>query len=616
MHVTDFLQILATLVSNYLAFGWPFLLTHLFIGGVFLRKSWAFWHEIEELSRWEHGTAECHHPPAMILQQFAEDSERAGKLGIFVPLTDYSDRLDAHVEGEIDSLHSLANMFLVVGVAGTFFALFRFAFEVRSGLPAEAIGVHLSEGLASAFPIGFVGLLLTMAGQFWIHFIEARLRLALDGAARAALRQRNAHGTTVISQIAKALEPLKNLETTLSQSLQPVIEGFQKQLQETQQYMVEQVQPLTTAVSRLQVSVDKMDRSAASLIETTEQFPALLQKAANIQAESLVAIERTGEIIARWEPLVQGAADSLTGAARELAQVPGKLSLQFEDSLTQMASDSGQALHNATERFFNALEPSVARLEKTSGNLEDAADGLGAVPERIGAAMTAVVHSSQKELEGIKDAFKTGVEDLSNNAYREWRDNAAKFINDLNGATQGHLDKVSAASSDTASSMREAANALIDTCNRYKSDLATVVPQLLRKVESDLQPYLRQMDEAIVQRYPGALENIRQAQEETGKFSTNLAGVSGRMVELRSTAEALSQELQKARGEWNQLHTPASALMVEVQKANGILETIKTKFGELPKDIADLMPHRGPRGPTPSLEALWHRIFPRREGKR
>jgi ABC-type transporter Mla subunit MlaD len=607
MPVTTFFQILSTLFSNYWSIGWPFLLIHLAIGVFFVWKYWSFWHEIQELGRWEPGHPGSHHPPAMILQQFSVESESAGQIGIFVPMTDYSDRLDAHVDGEIDSLHSLVNMFLVVGVAGTFFALFRFASAVKDGLPADQIGLRLSEGLANAFPIGFVGLLLTIGGHFGIHFAEGYLRQALDRAARAALSRRAAFGTTVVSQIAEAMEPLKNLETTLSQSLRPVIEGFQKHLQETQKYMVEQVQPLTTAVSHLQATVDKMDSSATSLNKTTEQFPALLQEAASIQSRSLAVIERTGEIVARWEPLVKGAADSLTGAAKDLAQVPGQLSLQFGEALTQMASHSAQVVHDATERFFNGLEPGVARLAKASGNLEDAAAGLCAVPERVGAAMTAVIHSTQQEIEGVKDAFKTGIEDLSNKAYEAWMDNAAKFINDLNGATKEHLDKVARASDDSAKSMREAANALIDTSNRYRSDLATLVPGLMKQVQSDLQPYLRQLDEAIVLRYPAALESIRQAQEETGKFSTSLGQVYVQMVTLRSTAEGLSQDIQKARGEWNQLQSPGSGLMREVQKTNEILEIVRTKFAELPRDIAASMPKS-----TPSAGSFWHSMFSRK----
>src|ERR1700674_3788403 len=61
------------------------------------------------------------------LEVFLEEADRWRVQGVVLPLSDYSDRIDSLIEGLVDRLHNAVNLFLVAGLAGTFFGMAEFA---------------------------------------------------------------------------------------------------------------------------------------------------------------------------------------------------------------------------------------------------------------------------------------------------------------------------------------------------------------------------------------------------------------------------------------------------------------------------------------------------------
>src|SRR6202171_6320059 len=160
------LQLLKEILRAYVVGAPWFALLHvivvLFIGST-MRKLLA---ATQELKKWEPG--QPGEGAAMVLAAFVEDSNRLGARGFVVPITDYSDRLDAQVENIVDEVSERTALLLIVGIAGTIFGVFEFAsrsLAVASGDRLARIGEILAASIAKAFPVGFVGLILMMAFQ-------------------------------------------------------------------------------------------------------------------------------------------------------------------------------------------------------------------------------------------------------------------------------------------------------------------------------------------------------------------------------------------------------------------------------------------------------------------
>src|SRR5205807_6729309 len=60
------------------------------------------------------------------LKLFLTEAERGRNQGVLISMMDYSSRIDAIIEGMGDQLHNSANLFLIVGLAGTFFGMAEF----------------------------------------------------------------------------------------------------------------------------------------------------------------------------------------------------------------------------------------------------------------------------------------------------------------------------------------------------------------------------------------------------------------------------------------------------------------------------------------------------------
>src|SRR5438874_5312272 len=138
--------------------------------------------EIRACRNWiDHGETSAKSQIVGELRLFLDESERWRTQGVAVPMTDYSDRIDSFIEGLSDHLHNAVNLFLIVGLAGTFFGMAEFARRAANPQqlsdPKEVLGA-LQTALGHSFPIGFLGLCLTILGHPLASYFESRLREA------------------------------------------------------------------------------------------------------------------------------------------------------------------------------------------------------------------------------------------------------------------------------------------------------------------------------------------------------------------------------------------------------------------------------------------------------
>jgi hypothetical protein len=168
--VKEFFELLSKLVWGYFTYGWFFVIAHAVVVERIIYDSWyrKIRQETNALLHWnpqtnkdeagrEHGEA------SQVLDQFVAESEKLGPKGFFVPMTDFSDRLDSIVDGMLAELHDRTNLFILVGIAGTLFGVSEFAFRAFEALsntalpPGERVtelAKYLSSSMAKAFPWG------------------------------------------------------------------------------------------------------------------------------------------------------------------------------------------------------------------------------------------------------------------------------------------------------------------------------------------------------------------------------------------------------------------------------------------------------------------------------
>src|SRR5207237_119151 len=117
---------------------------------------------------------------------------------------------------------------------------------------------RLRTSLSQAFPVGFFGLIWTFVGHFFAFRRERVLRAEVRDALGRAVAADVALTKGPWEKLDEALAPIRDLRNVLSTSLKDVIEGFRDHLERTSDLVLKQIQPLTSAVSNFQGSVDNL----------------------------------------------------------------------------------------------------------------------------------------------------------------------------------------------------------------------------------------------------------------------------------------------------------------------------------------------------------------------
>lgn len=583
-----FLGLVSNLLANYWSHGWPFLTAHAGLALLFSLALLKTHKEARSLNSWfPKDGLEVEFTSIRIVGQFVAESEKHGQSGSLIPMTDYSDRLDAYIDHTVAGLSTRANSFLIIGVMGTFFALFQFAFEVQSGLPPEQIGQRLSQGLAAAFPIGFIGLVLTMAAHLVTDLLEGRFRAAADEAVHKALNWRSENLKTVESHIIDAIEPLKNLEATLSRTLQPVIEGFRDQLRQTRDIMAEQIQPLARVISNLDDTNGKLILVVEQLQFTAKDFYAAVGEAAEVHKQNLSLVKRSRKLFDDLDDVIRASSGALTDASNRLAAVPQILSDRVGEKMEEITSRIETAWRESSSRLFSDLTSVSQGLKSSSDDLSSSAAQLRSLPENLSEevkrSLNAQAQSLTVYIEEVRKEFQTALRNLMESAEKSWRDGAGTFVDRTAQVVASNLGEVRKAADTASAQLGEAAARITDLSNHYRSTLESLVPRMLNETIRQLQPWFNQLDQAVTRDYPQALANLQEAVRTTKEFHDAASVVASDMQAIQkniSDAAARLEELLDALSS----AAPGSRLEGEFV---ALLEKLQNDLSELPSRITD-----------------------------
>jgi hypothetical protein len=563
--LADLFQRIGRMWDVYLGQAWPFALGHVAVVLACIRPVREILSESGALSRWtenDEGKTEC----TRVLHEFVEETRMWGSQGTLVPMTDFTDRLDSKTAGLIDNLHSRVNLFLVLGIAGTFFAMFQFAADAGSQLPkgmatvadAERAGQNVAQMLAKhlslAFPVGFFGLMLAIAGHFVAFGIDRRLRSALTGACqRAMLFRRNAARTQGAS-IVEALRPLENLHESMKSGLQPVFEGLRSQLEGTAGILKDQVAPLAAAVGRFESAAASLSEPARALTAAAEKLPETMSHVETLQIEERQHLLRLQETEEKLRATLEQAANHLHTATTELTGLPAVLSGDFSAGIGRMRDEAAELWTGLSRDFFGRLSPVAEALEQISRDVSALPSEFRAHIEREIARLTTetvrvwLENGSRfwNNLQPLEAAMLTAIGELRS-ASTELSGAPAAIVDKFRIDLEERLALIRKESAEAASQLGNAANSLSNAA----SEVTEVVRNTLRE-QSDqavrqLQPILTRLEEAIVLRYPEALSNLTAAAKQSGNLATQTDAATSTMKIILRDIQASEQQLSDAR---------------------------------------------------------------------
>jgi ABC-type transporter Mla subunit MlaD len=639
-------EVLRSLVETYVQNAWPFVLAHfallLFIVWDSIRPIRS---EIRAFRGWR-PDAGAAPEAARFLDQFVREARAWAAQGVLVPMTDYSDRLDSHIDQLFDSLHGRVNLFLIIGITGTFFAMFQFAMDAApvlsraTGATADAAGRSLAnslvQALGQAFPVGFFGLILTITGHIAAYRYESLLRAAAWQATQSAMDARLGLATGPAQAIREALKPLETLDQTLRDRLQPLIEGFKDQLESAASLIQSQVRPLTTAVDSFGRSVEELGRPVKSLADAAAQLPAALQEIATLQGQTREQFAGiSGDLGALGQTLASSATE-LNGAAAQLTALVESLRTSFAVSLTEMHSEAVSLWKGASEQFLANIQPSLAAIDASAAALTGAASALESAPnavrEEVGSALDRMAEEAartfaeaangvllhlaeqQKTLadlrtnaeayvtqlaelrEQVSAEFSQRLKDLADESTRVWRQSSEESMRSLQNDLLTRLDMLRTTVDETCEKIGRASSELQLFAQNARTILTDAQAGLLREAMNSLQPRLDELRRTIAEDYPKILQNLAIGATESSSLIATTRAAAG---EMRSVNESLAG----VRAQWAAVGLELTRTLRLLQSRDGMgaqtpapceassltsdLSGIRTRIEEVKRDVND-----------------------------
>jgi ABC-type transporter Mla subunit MlaD len=592
------------LLRIYFVAAWPFFIVHLYVFIQVLRLRRDIVKEIDALRDWNDRRgdgvgSEC----VAALKQFVDQSERLGSHGVLVPMTDFSDRLDSYVNGQIESLHSRVNLFLIVGVAGTFFAMFGFAWNAVQNLgnPAK-LSESLAFSLSQAFPVGFVGLALTFFGHFFAFALEKRFRRAVNLATQYAMAARSEAITGIHDRIENALRPLFGLQQTLEQTLTPVIEGFRTNLNQTSELLQQQIQPLREAIGGFGRAVANLEQPSSALLEAATIIPASLGQVNVLHKESLQQLQETSRVVESLSGTVKDSSDSLLSAAVELRQTPALIAGQLGEGIAQLTAVASDGCDKVVQKFDQGLSRmSLAstqawtdiagnlgsQFEQVRAPLSDAASRLQATCDHLAGVPNYTREQVEALVQGIGASTTETMQRLATDVNSTWNETGIRFVTETQRHIAASVDSMSESMRDTGQTVREAAQNLGHLSINAQAAVREAFLAGNQVVVQQLQPHVTQAVMGLQEYLPAAVENLHRAEDHSKALvdsAAQLPGHIGGVVgELNSAADRWSQLLQQIERTAGNVQSPpnenllqairdldgtVSKLAVEVQRLN------------------------------------------------
>ena len=634
--IKDFWEVFWVLLKRYFSYGWPFALAHVLVLYSILWHSW--WKKIRvetnALRDWnpsQHETNtrtveegpgdDTNESPSNtgettgILDHFVEESEKLGPQGFFVPMTDFSDRLDSIADGMVAELHDRTNLFLLVGIAGTLFGVFEFSFRsygtITSGNlpPAEAVfklGEFLSGSMAKAFPVGFMGLVLTFLAQIIATFPERKLLTALATATGKALERRRAVITSqaeIVRQssiiIQRAMEPLGDLKDTLTKSVQPVVKEFGARLEGSLELVKVQFQQLhdTTksvhlAVESVQQGVTSLERVADSLKVLLREAPTVLANISQLQEQQKTSLQEVDQILKERLSDAQQIHSALLDAVQIFNALPKGILAEIQAGVLLLREDSFSEWKGMSDEFRKELFLEYETLLKNVGThvqvIKESAIEFSDKVQRVAEGAENTFQSLANLPENMRAEMERAFIDLGLKSYESWRAMAEELGRTTQQEHFKRIDEIREQSVKANESLKEAAEHLGRVAQNADALLREPVREIITVAKVEISEALRRLDQELGQRYPQVSQDILQ-------FTERLSDLLSKTQQIQQELNVWLQDAKNARDIMRAVHENTNLLdlarnnVAQLKEATKFLSEIKANLpGSEPGIRADM----------------------------
>jgi hypothetical protein len=338
------------------------------------------------------------------------------------------DATDELATARADFIRGIIGMFLVVGIAGTFYGLFQFAIQTLDktpGTPMQPVEAALKAAMAKAFPVGFFGLAYTLIFHLTLDAIEfTRTHYKTRAVAN---RQNPPTYDQIVELLEEArllrggLQPIADLGTTIEKGLQPVTLDLHETLAATTRVLEDQgtrleagKDALINAAGQIAASAHALTQSAKDVIELTAHAKSAAAAAIEVSeraARSLTLVNRhtatlaksAGETLTLASGTFKSAADQAATITERLKEIPDALSTKVAEVIKTPVEEGLRRYENAV---FTAISSAFAPIQTQ----------LGAVVEKeatMNRSVESTLHNVERSNEKLAALVTQGVHELT-----------------------------------------------------------------------------------------------------------------------------------------------------------------------------------------------------------
>lgn len=443
-----------------------------------------------------------------------------------------------------DYVHGLIGLFLIVGIAGTFLGLWDVASALEktgSAVPAPS-GIAsidaarqasdtitlLFRGISRAFPVGFVGLVLSFIGNLVVNGIESSKRREIE-------RFLASVGDPLTQKLISVLDPVANLGTTIQSGLQPVIAALSETLGPMQYVMANQQyelrnakEAIVEAAEALKLSGREISASVTGLKEMAETsraaFKGAQELSGSIQRYFTVvmtkldgATSQASEAFQAYHDAMATMAGSVTDAAATFRQFPAELRSDVTKALVdsydeasesrekQLADLYAQARQSFQENMTNAMSGVFTDLAKIRDQYEETSRGIHVAIANAQNAMGEYEKSWSKEAERLREVIASKIDPGMRQELKQIASESLAALEEAARSGDAFAKSAKKTTADIERLYREAGERLISAAKDLGHNLENAASQL-----QSTSSRIATATTTPVQRRPGRMRRLGQ----------------------------------------------------------------------------------------------------------
>lgn len=340
--------------------------------------------------------------------------------------------------------------FLIVGLAGTFFGMAEFARRApdlqQLSDPKEVLGA-LQTALGHSFPIGFLGLCLTILGHPVASYYESRLREAAKNVVNHALRFRTAAlrqdssdalleavrklpdalGAVVAASqknLIEQLHPLLDIPEAIQKANEQAIAPLRELYAESRKEWKETVTKLSQHTKKMADSIEKLEEPIVTLTAKIGEIGGLVTATQQAISQVLAAAEKTALTFQQLQINVDGTVKTLQLASEELRRVP--------ESVRTDLSNLHETLLRSIGAYYETLGSTY--VEGVRGVASAAVGEITSAASAAGGRLSETATSLRIAADAITPEL--------HNAIRMGADSLRRHLDEFNVAFGQHFPKV------------------------------------------------------------------------------------------------------------------------------------------------------------------------------